>query len=295
MLELYQSFVQVIGSETLVDAAEVLHTTQPTLTRQIKQLEALLGVQLFDHVGRRLVVNRAGELVYQYAKRLIATEQRMRDELSAFGNPELGTIFMGAGLTPSIYILPALIAAYRTAHPQVRFHVMNGSSKEIYNALLQREIDIGVVTTVDEDSEQIQAVPLWKDELLLVAKPDHPLVSAENATLKEVTKSPFVLMKTGSGLRQLVLDLAMHHQVEIDIIMETDSLESLNRLVQHGVGLSILPRSSVQDDLVQGRLAEIELLDAKLASRTMTLITRRTSSLPAVAAQFSGFLSAWST
>src|SRR5579875_1704743 len=204
MQTLYQSFVQIVESDTLVTAAEVLHTTQPTLTRQIHQLESTLGVKLFDRVGKKLVLNRAGELVYQHAKRLLVMEEKMHDELNAFMNPEVGTVYVGAGLTPSIYLLPPLFALYREQHPQVRFQVTTGSSQQISQALLQREIDMGVVTTVDNASQEIDAVPLIRDELLLVAPINHPLTVQTYVTMAEISRFPMVLMRQGSGLRKIV-------------------------------------------------------------------------------------------
>jgi DNA-binding transcriptional LysR family regulator len=293
VFQLFESFVQIVEQETLVKAAAALNLTQPTVTRHVQQLEHYLGMPLFDRIGKRLVLNRAGEVVYRYAKRTLALTEKMRDELNGFTNPEIGTIYLGAGLTPSIYLLPPILAAYREQHPLVTFHVSTGSSKTILSALVQREVDIGIVTTFRDPSGELTEVPLLKDDLLLVAAPDHPLVQMGPVRLEEALAYPLVLMRPGSGLRQMIVDLAAERQLSLTIAMETDSLESISRLVQHGVGISCLPRSSAMDDINARRLKVIPIRDAELGARTITLATRKDSIIPACAAQFCTYLQQW--
>ncbi|MCF8567215.1 LysR family transcriptional regulator [Alicyclobacillus tolerans] len=287
MNDLYRTLVEIVEEETLVRAAESLHLTQPTITRQVQQLERQLGMKLFERVGKRMIINRAGELTYRYAKSFLALEQKMLDELRTLSDPETGTIYVGAGLTPSIYLLPPLLADYRAKHPGVQFQVRSGSSREVWTLLKQREIDIGVVTTVDGKwIDEVDTVPLFEDDVLLVASPEHPLSQAGAVYFGELANYSFVLMREGSGLRQMIVRLAGERGVPIPIAMETDSLESINRLVQNGVGLSFLPRSAVQDDLTERRLVQIAVVDAVLGVRTITLIALRESQLSASAAQF---------
>ena len=282
----YHTFVQIVESQTLVGAAESLHTTQPTLTRQLHQMESELGVKLFDRVGKKLILNQAGEMIYQYAKQFVTLENRMQDEISAFMNPEVGTIRIGAGLTPSIYLLPQLLALYRSSHTGVRFHIQTGSSHDVFSLLLRGEADLGIVTTLQAGVTEVETKALIRDELLLIAPVTHPLVQVVSCTIREAARYPIVLMRTGSGLRKIVDDLAMAHGFRWETVTETDSLETMNRLVQTGIGLSVLPRSAVQDDLSAKRLSVIPLRDVDLGARTITLIKRATGQLPAVAAQF---------
>lgn len=285
MVHLYSSFVQIMESDTLADAAVALHVTQPTLTRQLQQFERMLNMPLFNRVGKRLVVNRAGEVVYRYAKRLLAMEQKMKDELTSFLDPTVGTVYLGAGLTPSIYLLPQLLATYRKVYPDVTFQVRSGSSSAICEALLARELDVGIVTTVT-DASVFDMTPLFTDDLLMVCAPESPFANGTSFTFTQVAASPMVLMRGPSGLRKIVSDIAASRRLSLNVAMETDSLESMNRLVQHGVGLSILPRSAIQDDLTAHRLVEVRLSDVTLGARKIMLLTRGLQTLPAVAEQF---------
>jgi DNA-binding transcriptional LysR family regulator len=286
MNDAYQTFVHIVEQETLVKAATALHVTQPTVTRQLQQLESNLGMQLFDRVGKRLLLNHAGELVYRYAKAYIGLSQKMRDELNGFTNPEAGHVYLGAGLTPSIYLLPQVLALYREQYPNVQFQVRTGSSREVCDLLVERQIDLGVVTTFGGERTELHGVPLFRDDLLLVSSPASPLAQCREVTFDGLAAYPFVLMRKGSGLRNMVTDLAASRGMTITAAMETDSLESISRLVQHGVGLSFLPRSSAQDDIRAGRLVMVRVSDVELGARTITLVSRLDSLLPACTEHF---------
>ncbi|MCL6446379.1 MAG: LysR family transcriptional regulator, partial [Alicyclobacillus sp.] len=278
-------FLEVVEQASLTNAAAALHLTQPTLTRQIQQLEAQLGVPLFDRIGRRLVLNEAGESVYAHAKRLLAMEQALRDELQRFSDPEVGTIRIGAGVTPSIYLLPPVLSQYRAAHPGVVFDVRTGSSREVAAMVRARDIALGILTTLDTQVTDLTAVPLMRDPLVLVAAPGHPLLGAGAVHFHEAAPYPFVVMRSGSGLRQLVNELAGTSGWSPRIAMETDSLESSSRLVQLNAGLAVLPASCVHDDLRAGRLKQVPLVQP-LPSRTLMLVRRKHGALPACAERF---------
>lgn len=320
MNSLYRTFVQVVERGTLSEAAASLHLTQPTVTRQLQQLERECGTALFDRSGRRMVLNRPGQRVYQTARQVLALEQRLLDELREFADPDVGTIYIAAGLTPSIYLLPPVLAAYRNAHPKVQFQVQSGSSREVLDLLYSGTVDMGVVTTAEADGD-LTLTPLMLDRLLLVAAPHHPLIAdgSQRTGLNEFSTSPpevraqvltqrrshvrevrfaelsawpMVLMRPESGLRAIVESLAGSSGAKLQIAMETDSLESLNRLVQTGVGLSVLPQSAVSDDLTAGRIVEVKVQDVELGSRTITLAARTGAALPASAARFAAALPA---
>lgn len=294
MNRLYLTFVQVVESQTLVRAAEALHLTQPTVSRQLQQLETEIGHAMFERISGRLVLTRAGELVYQTAKHLLSTEQKMREDLASLGNPEVGTIYLGAGVTPSIYLLPQALSVYREDHKGVMFHLQTGSSREIVDALLKREIDLGIVTTVPTELHNlVDTTPMYRDDLLLVASPEHPLARRSALTVRDLDGAGFIVMPAASGLRELTEALTRRHAVDVKAIMEADSLESISRLVQCGMGISFLPRSCVQDDLLMQRLVVLHLMDEPPRSRTITLVCRQGRNLTAPAELFASWLPKW--
>lgn len=286
MKALYQTFVKIVQQETMVLAAQSLHMTQPTLTRQIQLLERTLGVELFHRKGKRLLLTQAGELVYQYALRFLTMEQRLADELGAIANPEQGVITIAAGTTPSIYTLPPLLAGYREQHPGVKFSIRTGSSAQVVAALQQHEVDVGLLTTLNEKSVGLKAIPLVRDELMFVVPPEHPLHHRGSVRLSEIDRYAMILMREGSGLRQMVLHLVAQSGANLDVVVETDSLESMSRMVQQGMGVAVLPKSAVYEDVARGRLTQIVVQDTTLGARMIQLVFREEGELSAAARQF---------
>ncbi len=283
---LYKSFVAVVEGKTMMRAAQRLHVAQPTLSRQIAQLEEQMGIPLFDRVGKRLVLNHAGTLVYEVAKRSLAMEDRLKAHLDSIADPEVGTIHIGAGLTPAIHLLPPMIATYRLQHPGVQFSVRIGSSREMLTALRSREVDMAIVTTVGRDETGFWTLPLMKDPLLLVASVSMAAaVGDEPISISQLAEYPMVLLREGSGLRELILDLAMQHHTSLHVAAETDSLESISSMVQHGVGLSILPTSAVHDDIQQERISALSVKE-DLPAREILLVREEQRSQSAVSAKF---------
>ena len=290
MKNAYEAFVQVVESDTLVRAAQRLHVTQPTLSRQIQQLEATVGLPLFDRGGKRLSLTPAGDIVYQYARQLLSLERKLTDDLAAFLKPDTGLVAIACGLTPSIYFLPSVLGAYKERYRGVRFHVRSLSSQATASALLDRTADVGFVTTLPDTRAELDATPLVRDELLLVAATSHRLALRGFATMSDLQQEAFILMPEGSGLHRLVTDMANARNVSLHEAAVTDSIESISRLVQQGLGVSVLPRSAVRDDLVAGRLREVIVTDTHLGARTITMLTRKGSTTPAVAVEFAKYV-----
>ncbi|WAH38096.1 LysR family transcriptional regulator [Alicyclobacillus dauci] len=281
----YVTFLCVVEQQTISAAADLLHSTQPTITRQIQQLERYLGVPLFDRVGKRLILTSAGMRVYRYARELIQTETRMRDELGELTDPEQGIVRIGAGLTPTIYRLPSVLGAYRQAHPGIRFQVVTGSSQITIERLRQREIDIAIVTTSPVEEQDLEVIPLWRDELSVVVSSGHELAGG-SCTVAELSDMPMVLMRRESGLRRIVEERLLVGGQALNVVLETDSLEAINRFVQAGLGVAVMPWSSVRHDVVAGKLSMVSLRDVALGARTITALVRQGSGIPAAASAF---------
>ncbi|TDY51219.1 DNA-binding transcriptional LysR family regulator [Alicyclobacillus sacchari] len=292
---MYRTLLAVVEHQTLSAAARVLHTTQPTVTRQLQQLERQLGAPLFDRAGKRMTLTGAGERVYAFACELQALEVRLREELREFADPSAGLIRIGAGLSPTLYRLPSILAQYAGQHPRVRFQVITGSSKLTMERLQARTVDAAIVTTPPAASDDLWMTPLWCDALVVVAPAGHPLIGRA-CMLTDLAQQPMVVMHPDSGLRQLVHDTFARMGVADPVLplMETDSLEAMSRFVQAGMGLAIVPWPAVADDVHAGRLCTVELTDVDLGARTVTLVVRQQTTMPQAVQAFVTWLAAQS-
>ncbi|WP_206832181.1 LysR family transcriptional regulator [Alicyclobacillus fructus] len=291
MFEALRALVTVVSLGSVSEAARALHVTQPTVTRQIQQLERHFGQALFDRSGKRLALTPAGERVHAYALEVLRKQEELAESLLEMSNPEAGLVRIGAGLSPTLYRLPAIVARYASMHPRVRFQVVTGSSKVTLERLASRAVDLAIVTTPPESDAGIAQVALWRDELVAVAPANHAL-AAKRATMEELARYPLVVMHGESGLRRQIDELLHRAGVERPAppVMETDSLEAMNRFVQAGLGLAVVPWPAVADDVTQGRLKLVHIAGCDLGQRTVTLVWRRESHVPAAASAFIAWL-----
>ncbi len=287
MFESLRALVTVVSLGSVSEAARALHVTQPTVTRQIQQLERHFGQALFDRSGKRLSLTPAGERVHAYALEVLRKQEELAESLLEMSNPEAGLVRMGAGLSPTLYRLPAMVARYASMHPRVRFQVVTGSSKVTLERLASRVVDLAIVTTPPEDEAGVEQVALWRDELVAVA-PSYHALAGKRATIVELAQYPLVVMHGESGLRRQIDDLLHRAGVERPAppVMETDSLEAMNRFVQAGLGLAVVPWPAVADDVTQGRLKLVHIIGCDLGQRTVTLVWRKESHIPAAARAF---------
>ncbi|SIS57804.1 LysR family transcriptional regulator [Alicyclobacillus vulcanalis] len=287
MFEALRALVTVVSLGSVSEAARALHVTQPTVTRQIQQLERQFGQALFDRSGKRLALTPAGERVHAYALEVLRKQEELAESLLEMSNPEAGLVRIGAGLSPTLYRLPALVARYASIHPRVRFQVVTGSSKVTLERLASRAVDLAIVTTPPDGDAGVELVALWRDELVAVA-PSYHALAGKRATIAELAEHPLVVMHGESGLRRQIDELL--HRAGVDRpappVMETDSLEAMNRFVQAGLGLAVVPWPAVADDVTEGRLKLVHIVGCDLGQRTVTLVWRKESHIPAAARAF---------
>lgn len=132
-----------LGSFT--KAAEALFLAQPSVSIHVRDLERSLGVPLFERLGRGVRLTEPGELLYDYAKRIFALEADAGDALAAFRGAETGTVAVGASSTPGVYLLPPLLARFRTEHPGVKLELHISDTGDVETRLVDLSVDIGVV------------------------------------------------------------------------------------------------------------------------------------------------------
>ena len=138
-------FLAIARVHSYRQAAEALHTSQPALSQHIRELEAELGVRLFDRLSRGVVLTEAGGLLEERAKRVFATLTDVREVLGELQGLQRGSLLIGASTTPGIYVLPAVIGEFRRRHPGINLRLRIANSRVIEEAIRAHEVDLGVV------------------------------------------------------------------------------------------------------------------------------------------------------
>ena len=229
-------------------AGDKLRVSQSAISRQVLLLEAELGEAVFHRIGRRIRITPAGESLLQLSHRVF---QDVQDTVAAIGDRQeslRGTMRLVGGMTVCLYVFPALLAEVRRTHPELDLKVTVGSADRSIAMLRSGSGDLGLVT-VPVAANDLVAVPVLKEELLLITYPAHSLARKREIRPPDLTRQPFILFETGSITRQLVEEFFAREHIEPEVVMETENVEIIKAMVRHGLGISIIPWQAATADV----------------------------------------------
>lgn len=262
-----ETFLAVLEAGSLSRAAANLHLTQPAVTKQIHALEKELRTVLLERGGRGVSPTASGLVLQDYARRSLALLREGREIIDGLSAGTTGPLVLGAGVTTSILHLPGWLSKLRREYPGVDVTVRTGTSREVERMTLDREVDLGLVTSVSRQP-QLEATALLQEEIVLVA--NHALEGT--VRLEEL---PLILFRRGTGFREY-LDKTLAAAGTVPLVkMETDSVEAIKSFVAVGLGASFLPLAAVQNELESGTLKRIIPPDLPVLQRQTSAIHRR--------------------
>jgi DNA-binding transcriptional LysR family regulator len=221
-------------------AAERMARSQSAASSALADLEAALGVELFDRVGRRLVLNENG-------RALLARAQALLDQAGAlqslFQGGHAAPLRVAASFTIGEYLLPALVAQWTRDHPASPVRLRIGNTTDVIAAVAGFEVDVGFIEGPQTHPDLVVR-PWLDDELVIVASPGHPL-AGRMATPRQLGDAVWVLREPGSGTRQVTDAWLMQHLPQVNVGYELGSTEAIKRVVAEGVGLACLSRHAL--------------------------------------------------
>lgn len=226
-------------------AAERLHLTQPAVTLQIKNLEQDLGTRLFDRLGGKVQLTRAGEVLLDYARRIEQLYEEARRSIGEATKEVRGTLSLGVSTTISQYVLPHVLADFARAHPGVKVSVVSGNTEKIVATLCGGRIELAMIEGPPGRSG-IRLEKFLDDEIVLIVPRGHQW-SERHKTLdpSELQSVPLVLREEGSGTRQVIeaaLKAAGLDIAALQIAMDLDSTEAIKAAVEAGLGVGLVSR-----------------------------------------------------
>lgn len=273
-------FVEVLKSGSTTQASSVLALSQSAVSASLSDLEEQLKVSLFDRVGKRLVVNENGRLLYPKALALL----EQATEIEQLFNHSDGALRIAASTTIGNYILPETLAIYRQDFPHTPLELTVGNSREIIQAVADFRVDLGFVEGPCHHPDLITR-PWLSDELVVFAAPGSPQAEAGEVSLEALIAAPWILRETGSGTRKVLEHSLMQHLPGVRPILELGNSEAIKHAVRHGIGISCLSRRVVAEQLASGSLVELVTPFGTL-ERTLFLIYHRQKHLSASLLRF---------
>ena len=278
-------FVSVYKNKSFTRASEQLHISQPTISEHIKNLETSLDCRLFDRLGRSIMPTVEADVLYPRALQLLDDLERIQEEISATGGDVKGRILIGASTIPGAYILPRKAHTFKQQFPDTVFEILIEDSKKITEMVLNHDLLCGIVGAKME-SEKLNYIPLIEDELILVAGRD----TGSKKLIKplELLSLPFLSREKGSGTRQTFEKYLGKKKISAENLHIVATLGSTSAIIQAlkaGLGVSVLSRIAVQEELDRGTLKEITIQGMKM-KRSFFMIRLKKRPLPPQYAAF---------
>jgi len=284
-------FCKIAELQSFSKAAKAVLLSQPTVSEHIQSLEETLGIKLFDRLGRQVVLTKGGQLFYDYARRILSLYQETLQVLDQFQGRLRGNLSLGGSTIPGTYILPELLGRFKEEYPEVQITLRIGDTRQIIQGVLEGEIELGVAGAKKTD-ERLDYIEFVKDELILVTVPGHRWAERGSISVEELLEEPFIMREKGSGTREImeqVLKGVGINSSELNIIAEIGSTEAVIQAVKKGMGVSIVSRRPVEEELGNGRLRPIHIQGVTFL-RNFYIVTCRVRTLSPLAQAFKDFL-----
>jgi DNA-binding transcriptional LysR family regulator len=230
------------------------------------------------------VLTEAGQVVFDYAQRILGLRDEVGKAIQDLQNLKSGRVRVGANESTSLYLLPELILTFREQYPDVKVEIFRQVSSSLPRALMDRNIDFALMAFEPIDQE-LEAFPVLKDELVLIMSPKHPLARRSTVKVKELGNEPFIAHNVNSGSRAKVIETFARQHTPLKITLELATIETIKRFVQKRVGLAFVPRMCVREELARGVLASVPVRGLT-HNRTLWAAHRHGAPLSPAAAAF---------
>lgn len=279
-----EAFIAVATYGSFARAAASLFLTQPSVSARVQVLEAALGQRLFERTGRGVRLTRAGAVFLPIAERLLHTVAEGRQALEAASSSDGGLVTIAAALSVSTYLLPDIVKRFRDEHPAARVSIRSGHSRDVLRMVLEEEAEIGLARGLTHPA--VHTVRLGRDEILLVVPPSHPFAYRRQARLAEAAAQPLILFDKGSSDWILITGFFRRSGLLPNAVLELEGIEAAKKMVEKGIGIAMLPRLAIREELRNGHLVHVRITDAPTLSRHVDLVYRKNGSLSEIARAF---------
>ncbi|PXW96143.1 LysR family cys regulon transcriptional activator [Sphaerotilus hippei] len=261
----------------LTEVAQVLHTSQPGVSRQIRELEDELGVEIFVRAGKRLTgLTPPGEVVLPIVERLLVEADNLRRAGADYASQDRGTLTIAATHSQARYALPPAVRDFCAAHPEVVLHMHQGSPQQVAQLLLSGEADIGVATEALASYEGLLALPCYRWTHSVVVPRGHVLVDeadrGEPLTLQRLAAFPLITYETGYTGRSHIDEAFDRHELKPNVVLAAMDADVIKTYVELGMGVGLVASIAYDDQ----RDTALRAIDARhLFATNMTRLALR--------------------
>jgi DNA-binding transcriptional LysR family regulator len=255
-----QAFCAVVERKSFSHAAEQLGVTQPAVSLQVRALEDRVGQTLLDRSGRRVEPTEAGRRLYGSAKRMLALEEQLLEEVASDDGRIGGTLAIGASTGPGAHLVPLLLCEFQAQYPDLHVGLSIWDTQTVIEKVADRQLELGVVGALRRH-RSLEFEPLVRDEIVLAVPPGHDAAGG-TISLDELKEETLIVMQEGAGVRQVVEEELRRAGLRLRGVepkLELGLQESVKSAVAAGYGVAFISRTAIEGELAAGRLAAAQV------------------------------------
>jgi DNA-binding transcriptional LysR family regulator len=283
-IESLKVFCDLAETESFTKAAQINSITQSAVSQQISSLERQFKSLLIERSKKRFRLTREGQVLYEYSKQILNTFDSMVNRLQEIKDIVSGTIRVATIYSIGLHDLPPYLKKFLKAYPTVNVHVEYRRSNQVYEDVLSNVVDLGLVAYPNKDAK-LEVVPLRKDMLVLICHPQHPLAKGKMVKLRDISGQKFIGFEPDIPTRRAIDRILKDENVNVNVVMEFDNVETVKRAVEIDAGVAIVPIGTVTQEVSKTTLAAITIEDAQFY-RPLAAIYKKNKVLSPAIKQF---------
>ncbi len=277
-------FHTVAVSGSFTRASEKLCLTQPGISKHIKQLEEYYGILLFDRLVRKVALTQAGEILFRATREIFHSMDEARLEIMKLKEMTGGELSIGAGATIGIHIIPGILSEFHETYPDIDLTLDITDTRKIVEMVSTSVVDLGLIGSSPDD-DRLVSKRFFMDSLTLIMPAAHRWNRGGHIDPAHLEEETLILPKRGSETRTIVDERLKKAGVALKRTVEFGNTEAIKKAVEQGMGVSIVSRNAVLNEIREGTLKSAGLSMINL-NRSFRYIYRKDKSLSMAAAAF---------
>ncbi len=266
-------FCDVIKLRGFTQAAAANSLTQSAVSQRLKTMEKRFGTLLIERRGTELQLTAAGEVVHNGAKRILADLREVEERLQEIGGQADGTVRAAAIYSVGLYELNPFVKKFLKNYPDIKVQIEFSRASKIYEDLVNGSIDLGIVA-YPANRPQLRSIPFREDDLVVICAPDHPFAQVDSISVKQLASQPFIAFQRDIPTRKVLGELFKQHGISVNVRNEFDNIELIKRAVEIGLGISIVPSTTINTEVQTGILKALSLSEGPIR-RPIAVLYRR--------------------
>jgi len=283
-IETLKIFCDIIKHKSFTLAAAANSLTQSAVSQRIKVLEKKLGMALIERHGTHLKLTKAGEVLYKGAERILAGARELEEHMKEISGRTGGSVRVATIYSVGLYELDPFVKRFLQSYPEIEVHIEYSRADKIYGDLISGSIDLGIVA-YPPNKPQLRSIPISDDELVLICALNHPLAQYDSISMKELDGQPFVAFEKDMPTRRALDEILHAHGVTVSPKVEFDNIDLIKRAVEIGMGISVVPSTTVKSEIEAGLLKSLSFTEGPFI-RPIAVLYRRSRSLPPAVKKF---------